>query len=151
MILLSALALSAAATGRIVELDCEMAVRGRTAAHQKWRAAIRLEIEGKRIASVLVDGPDPFTSYAAIRPGGAAVEPRELLHRSDRWTGHFQKNAIRLRRKGVDLVLEPKADPGATLPGFWTHMQMIENRPIEVNGTIACRPLAGTLAGNLGK
>ncbi|HEU0134928.1 MAG TPA: hypothetical protein VFR28_08900 [Allosphingosinicella sp.] len=147
MIALSLLALaqpSAAAPAGLVQLDCEVAARGRARANDKWPASIRLALAGGRIESVLLDGPAPFSSYVPVEGSN------KLLHKRDQYRGSFQKGAIRLRRTGmdrVDLVLEPKEEAGS-YAGFWTHMVMIEQRPIETNGTIACRSVAGTLAGN---
>jgi hypothetical protein len=98
-----------------------------------------------RIESVLLEGPAPFSSYTPA-PGR-----KELLHKRDQWHGSFQKDAIRLRRTGidrVDLVLEPKDGMAGAYSGFWTHVFTVEQRPIIVEGTIACRPVAGTSAGS---
>jgi hypothetical protein len=124
-------------------LDCEVAARGRSARRDTYPASIRLGIAGRRIESVLFEGPAPFSSYAP------AQGRRELLHKRDRWRGSFQKDAIRLRRTGmdrVDLVLEPKDRMAGSFSGFWTHLFTVEQRPIFVEGTISCRTIAGILA-----
>ena len=129
----------------LVQLECELAARGRSARRDTWPASIRLRVDGRRIDSVLLDGPAPFSSYTPVRGR------QELLHRRDQWRGSLQKNAIRLRRTGmdrVDLVLEPKGGASGAYSGFWTHVFTVEQRAIRVEGTIACRPVAGTLAGN---
>jgi hypothetical protein len=134
---------AADAPARLVRLDCELGVRAGSRRNDKWPASIRLAVAGRRIDSVLIDGPAPFSSYAQ---GG-----RELLPRRDRYRGSFQKDAIRLRRTGpdrVDLVLEPKDSAAGGYSGFWTHSFMVEQRPVAVEGVIGCRPAAGTLAGN---
>lgn len=143
-ILLAAAQPPAAPTG-LVQLDCEVAARGRSARREIWPASIRLGIAGRRIDSVLLEGPAPFSSYTPVQGR------RELLHRRDQWRGSFQRDAIRLRRTGidrVDLVLEPKGGTPGAFSGFWTHVFTVGQRPVVVEGTIACRPLAGTLAGN---
>ena len=129
---------------KLVQLDCEVAARGRSARREIWPASIRLGVAGGRIESVLLEGPAPFSSYTPA-PGR-----RDLLHKRDQWRGSFQKHAIRLRRTGVDrvdLVLEPKDGMAGTYSGFWTHVFTVGQRPIIVEGTIACRPVGGTLAG----
>ena len=143
--LLLAMAEPPAAPTGLVQLDCEVAARGRSARREIWPASIRLAIAGRRIESVLLEGPAPFSSYAPVQGR------RELLHKRDQWRGSFQKHAIRLRRSGmdrVDLVLEPKDGTPGAFSGFWTHVFTVEQRPIVVEGTIACRPVAGTLAGS---
>jgi hypothetical protein len=144
-ILLLAMAPPAAAPTGLVQLHCEVAARGRSGRREIWPTLIRLGIAGDRIQSVLLEGPAPFSSYTP--PPGR----KKLLHKRDQWRGSFQKNSIRLRRTGmdrVDLVLEPKDRTPGAYSGFWTHTFMVEQRPIVVEGTIACRPVAGTLAGN---
>jgi hypothetical protein len=129
----------------LVQLDCEVAARGRSARRDIWPASIRLGIAGRRIESVLLEGPAPFSSYTPVQGR------RELLHKRDQWRGSFQKEAIRLRRTGVDrvdLVLEPKGGTPGAYSGFWTHVFPVEQRSVIVEGTIACRPTAGNLAGN---
>lgn len=136
---------AAAAPAQLVQLDCELVGRSRLRPNDKWPAWIRLGVAGRRIDSVLLDGPAPFSSYVPVRGS------RKLLHRRDQYRGSFQKDTIRLRRTGpdrVDLVLEPKSrEPGA-YSGFWTHVFMVEQRPVAVEGKIACRLVAGTPAGN---
>jgi hypothetical protein len=144
-ILLLAMAPPAAAPTGLIQLHCEVAARGRSARREIWPVSIRLGLAGRRIESVLLEGPAPFSSYTPA-PGR-----RELLHRRDQWRGSFQKDAIRLRRTGVDrvdLVLEPKDGMAGAYSGFWTHVFPVEQRSVIVEGTIACRPVAGTLAGN---
>jgi hypothetical protein len=129
----------------LVQLDCELTGRSRSRAIDKWPASIRLGVSGGRIEAVLLDGPAPFSSYVPVQGS------RKLLHRRDQYRGGFQKRAIRLRRTGIDrvnLVLEPK-DGDRTYSGFWNHIFMVGQRPVEVTGTIACRRVAGTLAGNI--
>jgi hypothetical protein len=146
MILALLLAMAQPSTeARLIQLDCEVAARGRSARSEIWPASIRLGIAGGRIDNVLLEGPAPFSSYVQVKGR------RELLHKRDHWRGSFQKNAIRLRRAGidrVDLVLEPKERTPGAFSGFWTHVFTVEQRPIVVEGTIACRPVAGTLTGN---
>ena len=137
---------AAAPPAQLVQLDCEVTGRGRRSGRREtWPATIRLGVAGRRIDSVLLDGPAPFSSYVPV------LGSRELLHKRDRYRGSFHKDAIRLRRTGmerVDLVLEPKDGVAGAYSGFWTHTFMVEQRAVEVNGTIACRPAAGSLAGN---
>ncbi len=144
-ILLLALAQPAAAPTGPVQLHCEVAARGRSARREIWPVLVRLGIAGGRIQFVLLQGPAPFSSYTPA-PGR-----KQLLHKRDQWRGSFQKDAIRLRRTGVDrvdLVLEPKDGKAGTYSGFWTHVVAVEQRPVVVEGTVACRPAAGTLARN---
>ena len=136
--LLSAMAQPPTAPTTFVQLHCDMATRGPSVRRATWPALIRLDIAGSRIRSVLLEGPAPFTSYTPA-PG-----PKELLHKRDRWRGSFQKDAIRLRRTGidrVDLVLEPKDGKAGAYSGFWTHVVAVEQRPVIVEGTIDCRPV----------
>lgn len=136
---------AAAAPARLVQLDCELTGRSRYRANDKWPAGIRLGVVGSRIESVLLDGPAPFSSYVPV-PGSP-----KLLHRRDQYRGSFQKETIRLRRTGmerVDLLLEPKRGTAGAYSGLWTHSFMVEQRPVTVEGKIACRSVAGTLAGN---
>ena len=124
----------------LLQLDCAVAARGRSANSQSWPASIRLGIAGRRIDSVLLDGPAPFSSYVPV------LGSRQLLHKRDQYRGSFQKKAIRLRRTGidrVDLVLEPKDGVAGAYTGFWTHTFLVERRPIVVEGTIACRSMTG--------
>ena len=124
----------------LVQLHCEMATRGPSVRRAIWPASIRLDIAGGRVQSVLLEGPAPFSSYTPA-PGR-----KELLHKRDQWRGSFQKDAIRLRRTGidrVDLVLEPKDGRAGTYSGFWTHIVAVEQRPVIVEGTVACRPVGG--------
>ena len=134
-----------ATPARLVQLDCEVAARGRSARRDIWPASIRLGLAGDRIDSVLLEGPAPFSSYTPVEGR------RELLHKRDQWRGSFQKDAMRLRRTGVDrvdLVLEPKGEEPGAYSGFWTHVYPVEQRSAVVEGTISCRSVAGTLAGN---
>ena len=128
-----------------VRLDCELAARGRSGRREVLPASIRLGVAGRRIESVLLDGPVPFSSYVPVEGS------RELLHRRDQYRGSFQKATIRLRRTGpeqVNLVLEPKPGAPGSYLGLWTHTFPVEQRAAVVEGTIACRTVAGTLAGN---
>lgn len=141
-ILLLAMAQPAAAPTGPVQLHCEVAARGRSARRETYPASVRLGIAGRRIESVLLEGPAPFSSYTPA-PGR-----KELLHKRDQWRGSFQKDAIRLRRTGidrVDLVLEPKDRTPGAFSGFWTHVFTVGQRPVAVEGTIACRTIAGML------
>lgn len=141
--LLLAMAQPAAAPTGLVQLHCEVSARGRSARREIWPASVRLSIAGHRIESVLLEGPAPFSSYTP------APDRRELLHKRDQWRGSFQKNAIRLRRTGmdrVDLVLEPKDGAPGAFSGFWTHVVTVGQRPIVVEGIIGCRTIAGALA-----
>jgi hypothetical protein len=134
-----------AAPPTLVRLDCELAARGRSGRREVLPASISLGVAGRRIESVLLDGPAPFSSYVPVRGS------RELLHRRDQYRGSFQKATIRLRRTGidkVDLMLEPKRGTPGTYTGIWTHTFMVEQRPVAIEGTIACRSVAGTLVGN---
>jgi hypothetical protein len=134
-----------AAPETLVQLDCELAARGRSGRREVLPASIRLGVAGRRIESVLLDGPAPFSSYVPVQGS------RELLHRRDQYRGSFQKATIRLRRTGIDQVdlrLEPKGGSAGTYSGIWTHTFLVEQRPVAVEGTIACRTVAGTLAGN---
>jgi hypothetical protein len=143
--LLLAMAQPPEAAMGLVQLDCEVTARTRAMPRKTYPASIRLGMAGRRIDSVLLDGPAPFSSYTPVQGR------RELLHKRDQWRGGFQKGSIRLRRTGmdqVDLVLEPQDRTPGAYSGFWTHTFMVAQRPIAVEGTIACRPAAGTLAGN---
>ncbi|HYI39361.1 MAG TPA: hypothetical protein VE053_03480 [Allosphingosinicella sp.] len=134
-----------AAPATLVQLDCELAARGRSGRREVLPAAIRLGVAGRRIDSVLLDGPTPFSSYVPVEGS------RKLLHRRDQYRGRFEKATIRLRRTGidqVDLMLEPKGGAAGTYSGIWTHIFLVGQRPVAIEGTIACRTLAGTLAGN---
>jgi hypothetical protein len=136
---------AAAVPAKLVQLDCEVAARGRSARRDIWPASIRLGIAGGRVDGVLLDGPAPFSSYTAVQGR------RQLLHKRDQWRGSLQGDAIRLRRTGidrVDLVLEPKDGAPGAFSGFWTHSFTVGQRPVVVEGIIACRPVAGNLAGN---
>jgi hypothetical protein len=99
---------------------------------------ITLDVEQRRIASVLVEGAPRFSSY---RP----VAPRQLLPRSLQWRGRFQGEALRLRREGMDMVLEPARDAPGACSGFWTQVVTMANRRIEVNGMVTCTIVAGAL------
>jgi hypothetical protein len=135
---LLAMAQPAALPPVLIQLRCEMAVRGPSARRAKWPASIRLDIVGSRVRSALLEGPAPFSSYSPA-PGRKA-----LLHKRDQWRGSFQKDAIRLRRTGtdrVDLVLESKAAKAGAYSGFWTHVVAVEQRPVVVEGTIVCQPV----------
>jgi hypothetical protein len=144
-ILLLAMTQPPPAPTAFTQLHCEVAARVRSARREIWPVSVRLGIADGRIESVLLEGPAPFSSYTPA-PGR-----KELLHKRDQWHGSFQKDAIRLRRTGidrVDLVLEPKDGMAGAYSGFWTHVFTVEQRPIIVEGTIACRPVAGTSAGS---
>jgi hypothetical protein len=136
---------AAAAPATLVQLDCELAARGRSGQREVLPASIRLAVAGRRIESVLLDGPAPFSSYVPVRGS------RELLHRRDQYRGSFQKATIRLRRTGidrVDIALERKNGTAGTYSGLWTHTFLVEQRPVAIEGTIACRTIAGSLAGS---
>jgi hypothetical protein len=112
--------------------------------------SIALALDGNRIASVLIDGPPVFSSYRMTRVrrdspelGAADPNPR-LLPRNMQWRGNFQGRAIRLRREGTEIVLEP-APTTADYSGFWNH-QVSAVPWVEVNGTISCRTVAGSLS-----
>jgi hypothetical protein len=133
------------APGTLIQLDCELVAPGRSGRREALPASIRLEVAGRRMESVLLDGPAPFSSYVPVKGS------RQLLHRRDQYRGSFQKATIRLRRTGpdrVDLMLEPKGGTAGTYVGLWTHTFLVEQRPVAIEGTIACRTVPGTLAGN---
>ena len=147
--LLVAVALQAAPSQ--VRFYCEVPLRRGTVDREPWRLTITLDVAGPRIASVLFDGPPMFSSYRPIRvrhgaENEAAAAAPELLPRNAQWRGAFQGHAIRLRREGTDLVLEPAAASPGVYSGFWTYVQMVEYHRVETNGSIRCRIIAGTLS-----
>jgi hypothetical protein len=107
--------------------------------------AITLDVHGDHIASVIVAGPQLFSSYQRVPPAERPVRPENLrlLPRDMQWHGNFQGRAIRLRRAGAGMVLEPARDTGA-YAGFWNHL--VSAVPYaELHGSIDCRILSGTL------
>lgn len=135
-----------------VRLVCEIPVRPGRTASIPMRLSIALEVDGNRIASVLVDGPPVFSSYRITRVrrdspelGAADPNPR-LLSRNQQWRGSFQGRAIRLRRERADMVLEPAPGAAGDYTGFWTYVEMVDSRRLEANGSISCRTVAGSLS-----
>ena len=107
--------------------------------------AITLDVQGDHIASVIVAGPQLLSSYQRVPPAERPVRPENLrlLPRDLQWHGNFQGRAIRLRRAGAGMVLEPAHDPGA-YAGFWN--QVVSSVPYaELHGSIDCRIVSGTL------
>ena len=155
--MVTVLALMAAATLQAppssVRLECEIPGRPGHADSVPIHLSITLALEGRRIASVLVDGPSVFSSYRIRRvrrdsPELGAADPNpQLLPRSAQWRGNFQGRALRLRRERTDMVLEPSRDAAGAYSGFWTYVEMMESRRLEANGPIACLTAAGTLSG----
>jgi hypothetical protein len=134
-----------------VRFDCEIPLRRITVDREPWRLTITLDVEGPHITSVLLDGPPTFSSYRPIRvrrghENEAAAAVPQLLPRNMQWRGSFQGRALRLRREGTDMVLEPVAGAPGSYSGFWTYVQMVEYHRVEANGSIRCRTIAGTLS-----
>lgn len=128
-----------------VRLACESLVRPgpgqrrREAAIVPTPFEIRLYPDGRGFSSVLIDGPPYLSSYRQ-------TAERSLLPRGGQWRGSMQGRAIRLRRQGMDMVLEPERGSADAYAGFWTSVAMIEQRRIETNGAIRCRTAAGSLS-----
>lgn len=126
-----------------VQLACESLVR--PGQHRREPAAvpapfeIRLDPDGRGFSSVLIDGPLYLSSYRQTADRG-------LLPRGGQWRGRMQGRAIRLRRQGMDMVLEPERGSADAYTGFWTSVAMIEHRRIETNGAVRCRTVAGALS-----
>jgi hypothetical protein len=107
--------------------------------------AITLDVQGDHIASVIVAGPQLFSSYQRVPPAERPARPENLrlLPRDLQWHGNFQGRAIRLRRAGAGMVLEPAREGGA-YAGFWN--QLVSAVPYaELHGSIDCRIVSGTL------
>jgi hypothetical protein len=136
----------------VVRLACEIPPRIVRREQDRLHLLVTMDLRGDRIASVLVDGPPVFSSYRRMRAGrgssrdAAMLAQPELLPRNMQWRGHFQGRAIRLRRDGADMVLEPSAGSDGTYSGFWTWVQVVDNHRMEANGAILCRTVAGTLS-----
>jgi hypothetical protein len=133
-----------------VRFECGIPPRPGRTDSVPMHLSIALALDGNRIASVLIDGPPVFSSYRMTRVrrdspelGAADPNPR-LLPRNMQWRGNFQGRAIRLRREGTEIVLEPAATT-ADYSGFWNH-QLSAVPWVEVNGTISCHTVAGSLS-----
>jgi hypothetical protein len=143
--LLLALAALQAQPGPL-RLECEAVPRRAPTYHAPMRLAIAIDVQGDRIASVLMAGAPLFSSYRSIRRGSgaaAAGEAPQLLPHSGQWRGHFQGRAIRLRRERSEMMLEPASDGSGAYSGFWTFVLRMESSLVEVNGGIHCRTVAG--------
>ena len=107
--------------------------------------AITLDVQGGRIASVIVAGPPSLSSYREVPPSQRPVRPENLRlrPRDMQWHGNFQGRAIRLRRQSDQMTLEPTGADGV-YGGFWNYL--VSAVPyVEAHGAIDCRSAAGTL------
>jgi hypothetical protein len=149
VVLLLAAAMLQAPPGQL-RLDCETTER-RTLLDRRAVAntapsplTITLDVQGRRIASVVMDGPPLFSSYRRRDAGAGAA--RQLLPRNAQWRGHFHGNAIRLRRGGTDMVLEPRVGTALSHVGFWTSVATVEHIRMETNDVVRCRTVSGSLS-----
>jgi hypothetical protein len=141
-----ALALAALqAPPNLVRLDCRIPDAYGRDAHLPL--AITLDVRGDRIVSVIVAGPQLFSSYRRVRPADRPVRPENLrlLPRNMQWHGNFQGRAIRLRRDAGGIVLEPAREGGGVYAGYWNSLISVGPPPVELHGSIDCRTVAGTL------
>jgi hypothetical protein len=133
-----------------VRLECYIPPRPNRNDAGPIHLSIALAFDEHRIASVLVDGPPAFSSYRVTRVrrdspelGAADPNPR-LLPRNVQWRGNFQGRAIRLRREGAQMTLEPAGEAASSYRGFWSYL--ISSAPyVEANGSIDCRTADGRL------
>jgi len=139
------LALAAAQQApNLVRLDCRIPdARGR---ETFVPLAITLDVQGREIASAVVAGPQLFSSYRHVRPADRPVRPEnlQLLPRNMQWRANFEGNAIRLRREGGQMTLEPAAAADGRYRGFWNYL-MSATPYVEWHGAIDCRTVSGTL------
>ena len=128
----------------LVRLDCRIPdARGRDSF---LPLAITLDVQGREIASAVVAGPQLFSSYRHVRPADRPVRPENLrlLPRNMQWRANFQGRAIRLRREGAQMMLEPAAGADGSYRGFWNYL-MSATPYVEWHGAIDCRTVSGTL------
>jgi hypothetical protein len=126
-----------------VRLACESLFRPGPGGRQSNVRAVPFEIrlvpEERGFSSVLIDGPPYLSSYRQ-------TADRALLPRARQWRGRMQGRAVRLRREGIDMVLQPERGSADAYSGFWTSVEMVEHRRVETSGLVRCRIVAGTLS-----
>lgn len=113
---------------------------------------LQMELRGRRIASVTVDGPPLISSFAGLASfsgsqdssGAITVTERRPQPRQLRWRGSLEGGTLRLRRGDSEILLSADTSPPGAYSGSWNIHDVLEGHiVISVGGSLRC-PAVGT-------
>ncbi|HEV2817502.1 MAG TPA: hypothetical protein VGW40_09830 [Allosphingosinicella sp.] len=108
---------------------------------------IVMELRGRRIASVTVDGPPLISSFAGLASFSGSQDSRGAIMitesrpqpRQLRWRGSLAQETLRLRRGDSEIVLSPDpAQPGAYSGSWRTHDVLEGHIYLDGGGRMRC-------------
>lgn len=128
-------------------LDCLMLDGDQPTSETPTPVTLQMELRGRRIASVTVDGPPLISSFAGLASfsgsqdssGAITVTERRPQPRQLRWRGSLEDGTVRLRRGNSEILLSPDAASPGAYSGSWSTHDVLEGHiAISGGGSLRC-------------
>jgi len=136
------------------QLDCLMtdAAEQSSPVEPPTPVTLQMEVRGRRIVSVAVDGPPIISSFAGLASfsgsqdsnGAITVTERRPQPRQLRWRASLQGETLQLRRGDSEILLNPDTGVPGAYSGTWRTQDRLEGHILLSGGGGLRCPADGT-------